>query len=532
MSTDLHSKTASVCRDSTRPGSPAGRWRKRVWLTIGLIGAGASAALLIPDVGSSREKGPKLTYTVRRGDLLVTVTEAGTLESAVNTEIKCKVRDKDIPITWVIKAGSEVKPGDELVRLGTLAYEDRVSQVLRWVHSARSNLERSKADMARAELAVSEYLEGRYRTQLMTLEKDLAIAESNLRTAQNMLAHAEMMAQRGYVSGLEVEQQTFAVTQAELDVNVKQTEIAVLKDYTKAMELESLNGALTAGKARYEAAKEQAKSSEVQLGLCKGDLENCMVRAEKSGIVIYPTGKPWEYVPEIEEGATVYMGQTMLLMPDLSRMQVKVGIRESFIDRVKPGLAARVSLSSRTLEGEVSSVASVTGPTGWWNGNTVRYDTIVKLPSVPGLIPGMSAEVEVVLAEHEDVLTVPVAAIVDTAQGAFCWVRTPEGAEKRALELGDTNDRFTVVEAGLQEGDEVVLHPLAFEEARTLAQQPHEEKEAQEPNEPKTRKATEASRSAQGSKPKPSEPKIAPPSHDSSTNESPPKSRNSESVGK
>ena len=41
--------------------------------------------------------------------------------------------------------------------------------------------------MARAELAIPEYLEGRYRSQLMTLEKDLAIAESNLLTAQNML---------------------------------------------------------------------------------------------------------------------------------------------------------------------------------------------------------------------------------------------------------------------------------------------------------------------------------------------------------
>ncbi len=532
MSTDVHAKTASVRQDRMRSGPPAGRWRKRAWLTIGLVAAGALAALLIPDVGSSRESGPKLTHTVRRGDLIVTVTEPGTLESAVNTEIKCKVRDKDIPITWVIEAGSEVKPGDELVRLGTLAYEDRINQVSRWVHSARSNLERSKADMARAELAISEYLEGRYRTQLMTLEKDLAIAESNLRTAQNMLAHAEMMAERGYVSGLEVEEHNFSVTQAELDVGVKKTEITVLQDYTKAMELETLNGNLTASKARYEAAKEQAKSAEVQLGLCEGDLEHCVVKAAKNGMVIYPTGKPWEYVPEIEEGATVYMGQTMLLMPDLSQMQVKVGIRESFIDHMKPGLAARVSLSNHTLEGEVSSVASVTGPTGWWNGNTVRYDTIVKLPSIPGLIPGMSAEVEVVVARYEDVLTIPVAAIVDTAQGAFCWVRTPEGVEQRALELGDTNDRFTVVQAGLQEGDEVVLHPLAFEEARALASQPREETEVQEPNAPKAPTTTEVLESGLGSKPKLSEPKATPPAYGSGRKESPPKSMDSESVQK
>jgi hypothetical protein len=166
------------------------------------------------------------------------------------------------------------------------------------------------------------------------------------------------------------------------------------------------------------------------------------------------------------------MGQTLLFMPDLSKMQVKVGIHETFVDRIKPGLAARVTLPDKTLEGKVSSVASVTGPAGWWNGNVVKYDTVIELPSVAGLKPGMSAEVEVIIDRHENVLMIPVAAVVETAQGAFCWVKTTEGAKRRSLKLGDTNNVFTIVEAGLKEGDEVVLHPFAFEEAQTLAIRP------------------------------------------------------------
>jgi HlyD family secretion protein len=392
-----------------------------------------------------------------------------------------------------------VEPGDVLVRLATMAYEDRLNMVSKWVHSSRANLAQSTANVKRAQLAVSEYLEGRYRTQLMTLQKDLAISESNLLTAQNMLAHAETMAQRGYISDLDLERSTIAVTQAKLNLDVKQKEIGVLTDYTKAMELETLNGDLEASKARHEANKAQVKNAEAQLILCQGDLENCVVRAEKSSTVIYPTGKPWEYVPEIEEGAAIYMGQTMLLMPDLTNMQVKIGIRESFIDRMKPGQKAKVSLPNQTLEGEVSSVASVTGPAGWWNGNTVRYDTIVKLPSVPWLRPGMSAEVEIIIAQHENVLMIPVAAVVESAQGDYCWIKTTDGTKKCSLQLGDTNDRFTVVEAGLQEGDEVVLHPFAFQEAKTLAEQPRDDAEVQEP------KATDVSKSTRtGFKSKPS----------------------------
>ncbi len=446
-----------------------------------MVAVVASAAALLLGAGSSQEIGPELTHRITRGDLIVTVTEQGTLESADNTEIKCKVRGHSTVI-WVIEAGTEVRAGDELVRLDTLVIEDAINERSKYAHWSRSAAERSRADVARAELAIPEYLEGRYRAQLMTLEKDLAIAQSNLRTAQNMLAHAEMMAERGYVSGLELDEKTFAITQAELNVDVKNTEIDVLKRFTQAMELETLKGNLNANKARNAADEERARMDAERRDLALEELGYCVMKAERSGLVIYPSAEKWKRAPEIEEGATVHRDQILLLMPDLSKMQVKVGIHESMIDRIKPGLAARITLPDKTLDGEVSSVASVTRPAGWWTGNVVKYDTIIKLPSVTGLKPGMSAEVEVIIDRHADVLTIPVAAVVETAQGDFCWAKTAEGAKRRALQLGDTNDTFIVVKAGLKEGDEVVLDPMAsIEEAQTLVLKPLDEATPWEP---------------------------------------------------
>ena len=66
-----------------------------------------------------------------------------------------------------------------------------------------------------------------------------------------------------------------------------------------------------------------------------------MIKAERSGVVIHPDAAKWETAP-IAEGATVYSNQRLLLMPDLSKMQVKVGIHESVVDRVKSGQSARV----------------------------------------------------------------------------------------------------------------------------------------------------------------------------------------------
>lgn len=496
---------------SNRPLKTASRrWIKRALMVVGLAAICALAFVMIPEAASSQDTGLTLTHRVQRGDLIVTVVEQGMLESAENTEIKCTVRTPSVPIIWVIPSGSKVKAGDVLVRLDTLDYEDRLNQVSKWVHGAHAGLARSEANTHRAELAVSEYLEGRYQTELMTLQKDLAIAKSNLRTTQNMLAHSKSMSERGYLSDLDLERADFAVTQAQMNVDVKEKEISVLTDYTKAMELETLNGNLKASLANHEANKAQVANAEVQLKFCEGDVENCVVKAPKDGVVIYPTGKPWERVPEIEEGANIYMGQNMLLMPDLSKMQVKLGIRESLIDRVRAGLKARVTLSNRTLDGEVTSVAEVTGPAGWWNGNTVRYDTVVTLPSVSGLMPGMSARVEVIAAEYTDVLIVPVAAIIECAQGAFCWIKTAEGMEKRSLELGDTNDRFTLVETGLTEGDRVILNPMAIAEARDLIQQPEDEVDAPAPNAPKRQDKTETGKGSKSKfdvKPESFEPK-------------------------
>ena len=484
MSTDVLPETRSsppaqvvVDRPSPAPRPTAGRWLKRALLAFVVV---AFTAALITATSSSDEAGPKLTHTITRGDLAVSVVEQGTLESSNNVEIKCKVRGFST-VTWVIPGGTVVQPGDELVRLDTKIIEETVSLTKTNTHLARATLERSKADVARAEIAIDAYLEGRYRSQMKTLQKELVIAKSNLLTAQKMLEQTKSLFSQGYVTELEVEGNTFTVTQAELELKVKQTEIDVLERFTKKMELETLKGNLTATNSKLQADEAGLTMEQARRDRALEELESCVITADRSGLVIYPSAAAWKNSPVLTEGATVRRDQVLLLMPDLSKMQVKVGIHESMIDRIKPGLAAKVTLPDRTLHAQVSSVATVTRPAGWWTGNVVKYDTIIELPSVEGLKPGMSAEIEVFITEHQDVLTIPVAAVVATEEGDFCWVKTAQGIKRRDVQLGDSNDVFIVVESGLKEGDQVVLNPLAFaEEAQTDLLHPLDNAERQE----------------------------------------------------
>jgi HlyD family secretion protein len=466
--TDSRSGGNGSSSSSGSPESGSG-WGLRVTLLIGLLVALGAGAVYLPKALQSEEAGPRLTHKIARGDLIVTVTEQGTLESSNNTEIKCKVRGFST-VTYVIPAGTVVKPGEELVRLDTKVIDEQHSLTKTNTFIAQATLEQTKANVARAEISIDAYKEGRFRSQLQSLEKELAANKRNLRTAQKMRQRSEALFRKGYVTELEVDGNAFTVKQAELELKVKETEIKVLKEFTRAMELETLQGNLTASESKLAADLAGLRMEKKRRDRAEQELGDCIIRAPTGGLVIYPSAASWKRTPDITEGANVRKDQVLLLMPDLTKMQVKVGIHESIVERVHAGLKAIVTLPDRTLEAKVSKVATVTRPAGWWTGNVVKYDTVIDLPADAGLKPGMSAEVEVIMAVHKDVLTIPVAAVVETDKGDFCWVRAGEKTTKRPLELGDSNDVFIVVKAGLNEGEEVVLNPTAFiEEAEKEA---------------------------------------------------------------
>jgi multidrug resistance efflux pump len=436
------------------------RWWWRGGMVVAVVATVTVAAAVIPGVNPAPDLAAVVTHTIQRGELVVSITEQGTLESANNTEIKCKVRG-DNTIISVVESGIAVKPGDELVRLDTLLIEEEISERTKFVHLARAAVARSAADVAKARIAVAEYLEGQFVSEMAALQKNLAVAESAQLTAENMLQYSEMMAKSRYVNEIEVEDRRFAVAQAKLQVDLVRTQIDVLQQFTKAEQLARLNGELNAAIAQHEADKETVSADEERLKRAEEEFQYCVITADRAGMVIYPSAQEWKESPEIEEGATVHKDQVLLLMPDLTQMQVKVGIHESIIDRVNPGMMAKVTLPDKELEGTVTSVASVTRPAGWWTGNVVKYDTLIELPVADELKPGMTAEVELVLARLADVLLVPTAAVLETRQGYACWVKTATGVQRRGLELGDSSDTFIHVQKGLEQGDEVILNPLA-----------------------------------------------------------------------
>ena len=438
-----------------------------------LVVAGLTAmGAIAPRFMKSSDAVKHLTHTMALGSLSVTVTENGAVESSNNKEIKCLVQGGST-VLWVIETGTLVKSGDELVRLDQSKIEDKILQQRIVYETALANKITAESDVAVAEISITEYLEGSYKESRSLVEKEIFEAEQLLRKTELSYDSAIRLAAKGVLKSLQLEGEKFSVDSAKKDLELKKTKLESLERYIKEKMMQQLRSTLRAAQAKLASFEASLELEKTRLDREKQQLVNCVIRADTDGMVIFPSMAAWKDTPDITEGAVVREQQTLLVIPDVSKMQVKVGIHESKVDRLKVGMPAKVQLQDLVLEGEVSEIAEVTRPAGWWTGNLVKYDTKIAIKPHPGLKPGMSAVVDVVLSTHENVLTIPVASIVESKDGFTCWVETLQGVQQRVLQLGDTNDEFSVVQDGLAEGDQIILNPLAFvKEAQALAIQP------------------------------------------------------------
>ena len=74
----------------------------------------------------------------------------------------------------------------------------------------------------------------------------------------------------------------------------------------------------------------------------------------------------------------------------------------------------------------------------------------------------MTAQVEILFTELDDVLSVPLQAVLELKGKDYVYLVTPNGPAKREVKLGLFNDTMIEVKEGLQEGDKVALNPISL----------------------------------------------------------------------
>lgn len=464
--TDLLAELGSTGDFDAGPAAGGNRWSRwavRLVLAaalVGLIGLGGYA--ISGRIGTESSANVQ-THVAKRGELLVTITEDGNLQSADNVDIKCEVAGGST-ILWIVEDGKQVKEGEELFRLDSSQLEEQINQQRITYEKARASQIQAEKDYAAAKIAVQEYEEGTFRQQLQDQEAQITIAMENLRSAENSLQHTQRMFRKGYVSPLQLETQGFAVERAKLDLASAKTAKDVLERFTKAKTLQTLESQRDAAEARMRSEKASLDLEEGKLKRLEGNLKKCVGTAPKGGMVVYANEQGnrrfGQQGAEIKEGASVRDQQTILRLPDLSRMQVKVTVHESKVEKIRRGMAARIGIQGRDFHGRVVSVATQPEPSSFFSAGVKEYATVVRIDGeATELRPGMTAEVEILIADLKDVIAVPVAAVFEQNGNAFCCVMVGEKLEKRPVLLGQGNDKSIEVKDGINEGEEVVLNP-------------------------------------------------------------------------
>ncbi|MEE2738139.1 MAG: HlyD family efflux transporter periplasmic adaptor subunit [Planctomycetota bacterium] len=408
-----------------------------------------------------------LTYDVTKGPLVVTVTEDGNLESASNKELKSQVKGGS-SILFIVEDGTRVEAGELLVELDSSGIESQLDQQKIVVEKARASKIQAETDWEVAKISIKEYLEGIFKKDMQLCDGNITIAKENLSSAENSLEYTQRMMRKGYATQLQLESQAFAVERAKLDLAAAETDKEILVKFSKVKTLTDLEAKRDAAEAKMLSEQVTFKAEGDTLTDLEGQMDFCKIVAPQSGMVVYANQRSrWgQQGAQIEEGASVRERQSIIKLPDLTQMQVKVTVHESKVESLRRGMRANLKIQDRELQGTVVRIATQPEPGGFMSANIKEYATIVKIDGTPeDLKPGMTAAVEILVAKKDDVLTIPVQCIVETGKKFYCWVQT-EGneVEKREVILGPSNDKVIEVKDGLNEGDQVLLNPRATQD--------------------------------------------------------------------
>ncbi len=325
-------------------------------------------------------------------------------------------------------------------------------------------------------------------TALQDLRKkqdDLVLARSEFKLAEVKLKGTERLFTNKFVTKTELENEQLNLDKMSLRVDTAETALRLHRrfEFPKLAEetvskyeeaLRALNKSykeaiskLAQAKARKLTAENRFELGKKEIGETKGQIAKCIITAKTAGLVVYGGGDEMFYYgnqEQIREGATVREHQAIITIPDMTKMAVKLKIHESHIKKVKKEQRAKITLDAlpdERLEGVVSKVGVLPDSQNRWMSPDMKvYLTTINIEgSREWVKPGMSAKVEVLVNQLEDVVYVPLQAVNTVKGKSTCHVRRGRATEEREVTVGEFNDAFIQIKEGLKAGELVMVRP-------------------------------------------------------------------------
>ena len=202
------------------------------------------------------------------------------------------------------------------------------------------------------------------------------------------------------------------------------------------------------------AAEDGARVAAARVEVTEAALQRTQLIAPFAGVIAEINGELGEFVTPSPVGIPTLPTVDLI---DSSCLYISAPIDEVDAPAVREGLPVRISLdafSDRTFSGHVRRVAPYVLDVEK-QARTVEIEAEIDDPDKGMLLPGYSADVEVLLASEEDAVRIPTSVIMDGNQ-VYVYDEALGQIELREIEPGISNWEYTEITRGLRVGERVV----------------------------------------------------------------------------
>ena len=387
---------------------------------IGVLLAGLVGARLV----LSLDPDPVALYEVESGPFVREVEARGSLKAVRATPIVAPVESgRPQKVAFLARDGAGVEKGETVAEFDPYDAQKEAAD-------GRDDLAAAEAKIARAEA------EGTQKARSHALDRD--VAKDELDRAETFQITDSYLYARHAIVEAQLDKDLYA---AQADVAGKKLEAS--GDLSAA---ERELGAIDAGKAQ------------LRLDVAAKSLNALRITAPHDGILVLERNWRGE-TPFV--GDTLWPGQKVAEIPDLSELEAKVFVLEADGAGLKPGLPARVAIEGQPgeeHEGTVARVEPLAKPRD--RGSPVRYfeATVALAKTDPETMkPGQRVRVVIRLEEVEDVLTIPRGALFEKDGDRIVYRHTGGRYVPVPVTVGRQSISRVVVQGGLEAGDRIAL---------------------------------------------------------------------------
>jgi HlyD family secretion protein len=393
--------------------------RKRLWIILGTVAAVLIAGVFfVAKALSTPDKlDPSQLGKAQVGDIARSVVATGKIWPITQVEVKSKASG------IVTKLDTDI---NHTVHVGEVLAQLDQEEILDEVAAQKAQLDAAVANLRSAQAAVAY-------DRIAAEAPDLPDWERNWHRAAEMEKSGVLSKQNAD----QAQQQYLSAA------NTRDRAVAQI----------------TVDAAKQRQAQSQVAQAEASLKQLEEQLSYTTVTSPIDGVVLSRDVQVGDAVSSI-----LVLGSTATLvmtLGDTHQVYVKGKVDESDIGKVYLGQAARIKVQSfpdRTFYGKVTKIA----PLGVEKDNVTTFEVQISIDNPGGeLKANMTANAEIVLEEHKNVLTIPEQAVLyDKDRNASVWVPDAHGKDGHrvvTVKTGLSNGSRIEITSGLRSGDTVIL---------------------------------------------------------------------------